>query len=146
MLLTIISYIHIGITVLRLKYVLMRGWKLLSKVVFCMAICLLCHQNRRGKISVGYKEEVLYNKGSEALAQVARRGGGCPIPGDTQVRLRGLWALMELWVSLLTAGGGTRWLLRVPSNSSHSTVLWCWLTNSWRHCMYGPSFHTLYPS
>jgi len=55
-----------------------------------MAICLLCHQNRRGEISVGYKEEVLYNKGREALAQVARRGGGCPIPGDTQVRLRGL--------------------------------------------------------
>jgi len=25
-----------------------------------------------------------YTKGGEALAQVAQRGGGCPIPGDTQ--------------------------------------------------------------
>ena len=25
-----------------------------------------------------------YSKGGEALAQVALRGGGCPIPGDTQ--------------------------------------------------------------
>ena len=25
-----------------------------------------------------------YSKGGEALAQVAQRGGGCPIPGDTQ--------------------------------------------------------------
>jgi len=24
-----------------------------------------------------------YSKGGEALAQVALRGGGCPIPGDT---------------------------------------------------------------
>jgi len=27
-------------------------------------------------------EEVFYNKGDEALAQVAWRGGGCPISGD----------------------------------------------------------------
>ncbi len=32
----------------------------------------------------GCKEEVFYNKGGEALAQVAQRGGGCPIPGDSQ--------------------------------------------------------------
>ena len=39
---------------------------------------------KRGEIQVGCKENVFYNKGGEALAQVAQRGGGCPIPGDTQ--------------------------------------------------------------
>ena len=29
-------------------------------------------------------EEVFYSKGSEILEWVARRGGGCLIPGDTQ--------------------------------------------------------------
>ena len=32
-----------------------------------------------------YKVEVFNNKGGEALAQVAQGGGGCLIPGDTQV-------------------------------------------------------------
>ena len=31
-----------------------------------------------------HKEKLFYSKGGEALAQVAQRGGGCPIPGDTQ--------------------------------------------------------------
>ena len=30
------------------------------------------------------KEEVLHCEGGEALAQVARRGCGCPIPGSVQ--------------------------------------------------------------
>ena len=29
-------------------------------------------------------EEGFYTKGGEALAQVAQRGGGCPVPGDAQ--------------------------------------------------------------
>jgi len=29
-----------------------------------------------------------------------QRGGGCPIHADTQGQGMGLWALMELWVSL----------------------------------------------
>ena len=28
--------------------------------------------------------KIFYNKGSEALALVAQRRGGCPIPGDVQ--------------------------------------------------------------
>ena len=52
------------------------------------------------------KEKNFYDKGGEALAQVAQRGGGCPIPAHTQ---RSGWMgsehLMELWVSLFTAGG-----------------------------------------
>ena len=38
----------------------------------------------KGKIYTGYKEEVLCNKGGEALEQVAQRGGGSPILGDSQ--------------------------------------------------------------
>ena len=30
------------------------------------------------------KEKVFYSKRGEALAQVAQRGGRCPIPGDAQ--------------------------------------------------------------
>ena len=41
-------------------------------------------QTKRGHIQIGCKEEVFYNKGSEALAQVAQRGGGCPTFGDGQ--------------------------------------------------------------
>ncbi|KAK4822058.1 hypothetical protein QYF61_008867, partial [Mycteria americana] len=32
----------------------------------------------------GSKEEIFYNEGGEALAQVAQRGGRCPIPGNIQ--------------------------------------------------------------
>jgi len=39
----------------------------------------------------------------------------------------GLWALLELWVSLLSAGGGTRWPLRVPSNPNRSMIPWLFL-------------------
>jgi len=38
------------------------------------------------KILTQYKKKLFYNMGSEALAQVAQRGGGCPIPGDTQAQ------------------------------------------------------------
>ena len=31
--------------------------------------------SKRGEIQAGYKPEVFYNKGGEALAQVAQRGG-----------------------------------------------------------------------
>jgi len=41
------------------------------------------------------------NKGDEALAQVAQRGGGCP-----KVRGWGYEHLMELWVSLQEMGIG----------------------------------------
>jgi len=34
--------------------------------------------------SINIKKKVFYNKGSDALAQVAQRGGGCLNPEDTQ--------------------------------------------------------------
>jgi len=37
---------------------------------------------------------------------------------------KGLWALMELWVSLLSAGSGTRRPLEVLSNVNHFMIPW----------------------
>ena len=39
---------------------------------------------KEGRFRFGIRKKLFYNKGGEALAQVAQRGGGCPIPGDTQ--------------------------------------------------------------
>jgi len=39
-------------------------------------------KERRFRLDI--MKEVFYDKNSEALAQVAQRGGGCPISGDTQ--------------------------------------------------------------
>jgi len=48
-----------------------------------------------------------YNKGSEALAQAAQRGGGAPSLQTAKVRLDGALSTEELWVSLFCAGSGT---------------------------------------
>jgi len=41
-------------------------------------------QTRGGEIYIECKKKVFYNKGSEALEHVDKRGGGCPIPGRIQ--------------------------------------------------------------
>lgn len=41
-------------------------------------------QTKRGEIWTGYKEDVFYSKGCEALTQVAQRGGGLPTPAGIQ--------------------------------------------------------------
>jgi len=46
-------------------------------------------QGKRGEVWTGYKEEVFYSKGGEALAQAAQRGGGAPSLGTPKVRLDG---------------------------------------------------------
>ena len=72
----------------------------------------------------GQGEKVFYTKGGKALAQVAQRGGGCPVLGDTQGQAgRGPEHLMELWVSLFSAGSWARWVLSVPSNSNNAMIL-----------------------
>ena len=38
---------------------------------------------KEGRFRLDIRKTFLYTKGGEALAQVAQRGGGCPIPGDT---------------------------------------------------------------
>ena len=49
---------------------------------------------KRTEIQIGCKEGAgvffvcLYIKGAEALAQVAWRGGGCPVTGDIQDQAR----------------------------------------------------------
>jgi len=48
---------------------------------------------------------IFYDKGSEALEQFAQRGGGCPVPGDTQGQAGwGSEHLIVLYMSLVTAG------------------------------------------
>ena len=70
-------------------------------------------------------------KGGEALAQVAQRSCGCPLPGSVQGKV--WWdfeqpGLVE-GVPAHGRGIGTKWSLKVPSNSNHSMILWfCCLT------------------
>ena len=44
----------------------------------------MLEQTKRGEIYTGYKEEIFYDNGGEALEQIAQRSGGCPVPGDIQ--------------------------------------------------------------
>ena len=57
---------------------------------------------KRGEWEIGYNRKVICNKGVGALARVAQRGGGCPIP-EGQAGW-GSEQLMELQVSLFIAG------------------------------------------
>jgi len=50
-----------------------------------------CYDRTRGngfKLKEGrqtsYREEIFYSEGGESLAQIAQRGGRCPIPGKIQ--------------------------------------------------------------
>jgi len=40
--------------------------------------------NQDRVIQTRFKEEIFYNEGGEILAELAQRGGQCPIPGNTQ--------------------------------------------------------------
>jgi len=54
-------------------------------------------------------EIVFYCESGEALAQAAQRGGGCSDPADSQSQAGwGSEHPMELWMSLIAAGSGTR--------------------------------------
>jgi len=71
----------------------------------------------------GYKENIFYAKGGEALTQVAQRGGGCPISQDIHGQAR--------WGSEQPDGAvgvpvQCMWVgpLKVPSSSNDSTILW----------------------
>ena len=87
-------------------------------------LCLCFVLGGVGEIQVGCKEDVFYNKGGEALAQVAQRAGGCPIPGDTQGQAgQGSEHLMELQMSLIIAGQLEQVAFKDPSNSNHSMTL-----------------------
>jgi len=37
-----------------------------------------------GRFRLDIRKTLFHNEGGEALAQVAQRGGGCPIPGNIQ--------------------------------------------------------------
>jgi len=70
-----------------------------------------------GEISSRYKEEVFYYKGGEALAQVAQRGGGCPIL-ETQRGGRGSELPLSCGCPCSLWGVGTPW--KIPSTSNDS--------------------------
>ena len=64
------------------------------------------------------------SKCGEAWAQVAQSGGGYPIPADTQGQAGwGSEHLMELWVSLFTAGELDQMVFTVPFNSNDFVIL-----------------------
>jgi len=66
----------------------------------------------------------LYIEDGETLAQVAQRGGRCPVPGNVQGQVgRGSEQPDGVKMSRLTAGGWAGWHLKVPSNTIHSMVL-----------------------
>jgi len=75
---------------------------------------------------MGHKEEILYCEGGEALAQVAQRSCGCPLPGSVQGQVR--WGFEHprlVKVSLPMAGGlELGGLYKVPSNPNHSMILY----------------------
>jgi len=58
---------------------------------------------------------VFHNKGGEAVGQVAKRGGVCPILGNTQYQAgRGSEHPMELWLFLSVAGDVDQMAFRDP--------------------------------
>jgi len=71
-----------------------------------------------------YKQEIIYFEGGEALAHVAQRSCGCPLPGSAQGQVgRGLEhpGLVE---AVPAHGRGLEpEELLVPSSSNHSTIL-----------------------
>ena len=49
---------------------------------------------KKGRFKLDIRKNNSYSNGSEALVQVAQRGGGCPIPGGIQAQTR--WAAEHL--------------------------------------------------
>jgi len=84
-----------------------------------------CNRTRSFKLKEGgYKEEMFYNEGGETLAQVAQRGGRCPIPGNIQGQV-GWGSEKPDRVEDVPAHcrrGWTRWPLKVPSNLNYSMI------------------------
>jgi len=76
------------------------------------------------ELSFGNKEEVSYHKDSEAVAQVAQRGGGCPVPVDTSGQAEwGSEHLISCRCPCSVQGSWARWPLSVASNSDDPVIL-----------------------
>ena len=53
-----------------------------------------------------YWEEILHHEGGEALAQVAQRSCGCPLPGSVKARLDGALSNLVWWKMSLPMAAG----------------------------------------
>ena len=68
----------------------------------------------------------LHHEGGEALAQVAQRSCGCPLPGSVQGQVgRGIEQPgLEKEVPAHGRGGWKQMIFKVPFNLNNSMILW----------------------
>ena len=74
-------------------------------------------------MQTGYEEEAFYNRGSEALAQVAQRGDGSPVPEGIQGQSGPGSEQADLAADVSVRCKGVGLFLKVPSNSNDSMIL-----------------------
>jgi len=69
-------------------------------------------------------EEILHHEGGEALAQVAQRSCGCPLPGSVQSHTG--WGFEQPGLVDRVPACGRGWnqmIFKVPSNPNHSVMI-----------------------
>jgi len=73
-----------------------------------------------------YREEIFYTEGGEILAQVAQRGGRCPIPAKIQGQDGQVSEQPDLVEDdpAHCRGVGTQRPLKIPSNPNYSVILY----------------------
>jgi len=88
-----------------------------------------CQRRVEGEIQAGAKEELVPHEGGETLAQVAQRGGRCPIPGNIPGQVGRGSEHPELGGDVPAHGRGLGWVASKgpfpPKPVCDSTVL-CW--------------------
>jgi len=68
--------------------------------------------------------EEFYDEGGETLAHITQRSGRCPIPGNIQGQVDGVWVTHSSWrCPCSLQGSWTRWPLKVPSSPNYSIIL-----------------------
>jgi len=73
---------------------------------------------------VGRLTRLESDKGGDAVAQIAQRGGGAPSLQVPKVRLDRPLSTWHSWPSCSFQEGWDRWPLEVSSNSNNATIQW----------------------